>query len=59
VAEARKDPNAVTRANAVYLALLEAAGLSAGKGHRSTGDAWDGILADVLRAGPTVGDPAN
>ncbi|HEY1444419.1 MAG TPA: hypothetical protein VGF51_05940 [Acidimicrobiales bacterium] len=56
-AELAADPDAVTRANAVYLQLRQAAGLSAG-GTKAV-DAWDSLMADVLRATPGDSKPAN
>lgn len=50
-AEAKRDSDAVTRANAVYLQLREAAGLSSG-GAKPT-DAWDSLMAEIIR--PTSG----
>ena len=55
-AEARHDSDGVTRANAVYLQLRTAAGLSAA-GNRP--DDYDRLLADVLRTTPGTSDPAN
>jgi hypothetical protein len=56
-AEHKADTDAVTRANAVYLQLRQAAGLSAG-GTKAV-DAWDSLMADVLRATPGDSKPAN
>jgi hypothetical protein len=55
-AEAAGDVDAVTRASAVYLTVRTAAGLSAA-GNRP--DAYDELLADVLRATPGTSDPAH
>jgi hypothetical protein len=56
-AEHKADTDAVTRANAVYLQLRQAAGLSAG-GTKAV-DAWDSLMADVLRATPGDSKPAD
>lgn len=56
-AEYAAEVDAVTRANAVYLSLRQAAGLSAGGA--KTVDAWDSLMADVLRATPGDSKPAN
>lgn len=57
VAEANRDPDAVSRANAVYLSLRTAAGLSAA-GQRQ-GDAWDAVLAEAMRPTPGSSDKTN
>jgi Spy/CpxP family protein refolding chaperone len=56
-AEYARELDMVTRANAVYLQLRQAAGLSAGGA--KTVDAWDSLMADVLRATPGDSKPAN
>ena len=55
--EANRDSDAVTRANAVYLTLREAAGLSAG-GARPV-DAIDALLSGILDAGAGGSDVPN
>jgi hypothetical protein len=57
VAEVKRDSDGVTRANAVYLQLRAAAGLSA-KGERQ-GDAWDKVLAEAMRPTPGTSDTAH
>jgi hypothetical protein len=47
IAEASRDSDAVSRANAVYLPALQAAGLSSNAA--SSGDIWDQLLADITR----------
>jgi hypothetical protein len=51
------EPDVVTRANVAYLQIRQAAGLSAG-GTKAV-DAWDSLMADVLRATPGDSKPAN
>ena len=57
VAEAQRDVDGVTRANAVYLTLRTAAGLSAAGAKQ--GDAWDSVLAEAMRPTPGVSDAAD
>jgi hypothetical protein len=57
VAEAARDSDAVSRANAVYLDLRRAAGLSADGS--KPGDAIDVLVAELLRPGPGVSDIPN
>jgi hypothetical protein len=56
VAEQERDPEAVSKANAVYLDLRQAAGLSAG--NAKPVDAIDELLADILRPAPNTGNAA-
>ena len=57
VAEVALDPDAISRANATYLALRQAAGLTAGVGpaHDSFGD----LLAELGRPTADTGDKPN
>lgn len=57
VAEARRDSDAVSRANAVYLQLRIAAGLNAAG--EKQGDAWDAVLAAAMRPTPGSSDTAH
>jgi hypothetical protein len=57
LAAANRDSDAISKANAVYLELREAAGLSAG-GAKPV-DAIDALLAGILDAGAGGSDPAN
>jgi hypothetical protein len=50
VGEARGDVDAVTRANAVYLSLRAAAGMT--RNDERAGDPFDVFLADLARASP-------
>jgi hypothetical protein len=56
-AEAASDTDGVSRANAVYLDLRRAAGLTGGPVTR-TADAFDVWLAEISRPGPGASDPA-
>jgi hypothetical protein len=56
VAEQERDPEAVSKANAVYLDLRQAAGLSAGVAKPV--DAIDELLADILKPAPNTGHAA-
>ena len=57
VAEAKRDSDAVSRANAVYLELREAAGLTSGGVHPV--DTVDQLLAELMRPGAGAGDMPN
>jgi hypothetical protein len=54
-AEGARDPDAVSRANAVYLDLRRSAGLTGGPVTRSA-DAFDLWLAEISRPGPGASD---
>jgi hypothetical protein len=56
-AELERDPDAVTRANAVYLTMREAAGLSA-SGAKPADPITD-LLAEMARAGAGASDEAH
>jgi hypothetical protein len=55
VAELARDPDAVSRGNAVYLDLRRAAGLTGGPIARTV-DAFDVWLADITRPGAGASD---
>jgi hypothetical protein len=57
VAESRRDVDAVTRANAVYLQLRTAAGLG-GDGARPV-DAFEALMAELTRPGAGASDLPN
>jgi hypothetical protein len=57
VAERAADPDAVSRANAVYLELRKAAGLTSG-GDRA-GDTFGELLAELSRPGAGASDVPN
>jgi hypothetical protein len=57
VAEANRDSDAVSRANAVYLELREAAGLTSG-GSKPV-DAMDQLLGELMRSAAGGGDTPN
>jgi len=56
MAESQKDPDAVSRANAVYLQLREAAALSVAGSKPS--DPWADLMAEITRPGAAPSDTA-
>jgi hypothetical protein len=54
-ADLERDPDAVTRANAVYLTMREAAGMSA-SGAKPPDPIGD-LMAELARSGPGASDP--
>ena len=57
LAEASRDPVAITTASDGYLRLRQAAGLTSGGAKPA--DAFDELLRSLAVAGPGSGDPAN